>query len=192
MTKKLKIQLVIFAVSILFNVWGILSILTAGMGVNTFLTYMTSLRNWHILVCYVIIVITMAIGIMSSSINAAQLDNKKWNKGLTIGITIYSTILTIPLLLAFICFLTFDRAELSSIGAMGIDAFAEQDFIVSMFGSIAWDFHKIFVEGFGWSEGGLTALYVGGVVMSIIFLAVPIYSAYDSLKKLKKREQEEA
>lgn len=188
MSKKLKIQLSLFAVSVLLNIWGIMSILQSGMNINVGLTYLADLRNWHILVNYVIIVITMAIGIMSISINAGQLDNAKWNRGLTIGITTYSTVLTVPLLLAFICFLGFDREEIAAIGLGGIDAFAKEDFITGMFGSIAWDFHKIFVEGFGWSEGGLTALYVGGVIMSIVFLAFPIYSAWDSLRKLKKRE----
>ncbi len=108
MTKKLKIQLCLFAVSVLLNIWGIMSILQTGMGVNVGLTYLDKIKDFHIIICYVIIVITMAIGIMSISINAGQLDDKKWMKGLTIGVTTYSTVLTIPLLLAFICFAAYN------------------------------------------------------------------------------------
>ena len=182
MNKKLKIQLSIFAVSILLNIWGIMSILQAGMGINTGLAYLDTIKDFHIILCYVIIVITMAIGIMSASINAGQLDNKKWMKGLTIGVTAYSTILTIPLLLAFICFAAYPTN-------VGIEAYGSGlgEFIDGMFGTIAKDLGTIFgpaeLGGAG-SNGLLMTIYVLGILMSIIFLAFPIFSAVLQIKGL--------
>ncbi len=175
MTKKLKIQLALFAVSIVLNIWGIMSILQAGMGVNVGLKYLDSIKDYHIILCYVIIVITMAIGIMSASINAGQLDNKKWMKGLTIGVTAYSTVLTIPLLLAFICFAAYDMGAGPTYGT-GLG-----EFLDGMFGTIAKDLGTIFgpssLGGSG-SNGLLMLIYVLGIIMSIIFLAFPIFSAW--------------
>ena len=182
MDKKLKIQLSIFAVSILLNIWGIMSILQAGMGVNTGLAYLDKIKDFHIILCYVIIVITMAVGIMSASINAGQLDNKKWMKGLTIGVTAYSTVLTIPLLLAFICFAAYPTNVAAEVYGSGLG-----EFIDGMFGTIAKDLGTIFgpesLGGSG-SVGLLMTIYVLGILMSIIFLAFPIFSAVLQIKGL--------
>ena len=180
MTKKLKIQLCLFAVSILLNIWGILSILQVGIGVNVGLSYLDKIKDFHIILCYVIIVVTMAIGIMSISINAGQLDNKKWMKGLTICVTTYSTVLTIPLLLAFICFAAYNmNVDIAAYGS-GLG-----EFIDGMFGTIAHDLGTIFgpkeFGGFG-SKGLLMTVYVLGIIMSIIFLAFPILSGWLQIK----------
>jgi len=180
MTKKLKIQLCLFALSLCLNIWGIMSILQAGLGINTGLKYLDAIKDYHIILCYVIIVITMAIGIMSASINAGQLDNKKWMKGLTIGVTAYSTILTIPLLLAFICFAIYPMNVEASAYGSGLG-----EFLDGMFGTIAKDLGTIFgpgrLGGFG-SEGLLMFIYILGILMSVIFLAFPIFSAWLQIK----------
>ena len=181
MTKKLKIQLCLFAVSVLLNIWGIMSILQTGMGVNVGLTYLDKIKDFHIIICYVIIVVTMAIGIMSISINAGQLDDKKWMKGLTIGVTAYSTVLTVPLLLAFICFAAYPLNAGANYGT-GLG-----EFLDGMFGTIAKDLGTIFgpesLGGHG-SNGLLMTIYVLGILMSIIFLAFPIFSAWLQIKGL--------
>lgn len=193
MSKKLKIQLCIFGISILLNIWGIMSILQTGMGVNVGLAYLDKIKAYHIILNYVIIVITMAIGIMSASINAGQLDNKKWMKGLTIGVTAYSTILTIPLLLAFICFAAYNmNVDIAAYGT-GLG-----EFLDGMFGLIAHDLGTIFgpaeFGGFG-SKGLLMLVYILGILMSIIFLAFPIFSAWLQIKGMtigdlfKKKEE---
>ena len=179
MTKKFKIQLCLFAVSLLLNIWGIMSILQVGMGVNVGLTYLNTIKDYHIILCYVIIVITMAIGIMSASINAGQLDNKKWMKGLTIGVTAYSTILTVPLLLAFICFAAYPLDAGANYGK-GLG-----EFLDGMFGTIAKDLGTIFgpdALGGSGSNGLLMTIYVLGILMSVIFLAFPIFSAWLQIK----------
>ena len=186
MTKKLKIQLSLFVVAILFNIWGILSILQVGIGINVGLTYLDKIKDFHIILCYVIIVITMAIGIMGASINAGQLDNIKVLKGLTIGITTYSTVLTIPLLLAFVCFVVYPtNVDLAAYGS-GLG-----EFIDGMFGTIAKDLGTIFGPkewgGFG-SKGLLITVYILGIIMSIAFLAVPIISAAQAIKNANKKQ----
>lgn len=186
MTKKLKIQLSLFVVAILFNIWGILSILQVGIGINVGLTYLDKIKDFHIILCYVIIVITMAIGIMGASINAGQLDNIKVLKGLTIGITTYSTVLTIPLLLAFVCFVVYPTNVDLAVYGSGLG-----EFIDGMFGTIAKDLGTIFGPkewgGFG-SKGLLITVYVLGIIMSIAFLAVPIISAVQAIKNANKKE----
>ena len=186
MTKKLKIQLSLFVVAILFNIWGILSILQVGIGINVGLTYLDKIKDFHIILCYVIIVITMAIGIMGASINAGQLDNIKMLKGLTIGITTYSTVLTIPLLLAFVCFVVYPTNVDLAVYGSGLG-----EFIDGMFGTIAKDLGTIFGPkewgGFG-SKGLLITVYVLGIIMSIAFLAVPIISAVQAIKNANKKE----
>lgn len=186
MTKKLKIQLSLFVVAILFNIWGILSILQVGIGINVGLTYLDKIKDFHIILCYVIIVITMAIGIMGASINAGQLDNIKVLKGLTIGITTYSTVLTIPLLLAFVCFVVYPTNVDLAVYGSGLG-----EFIDGMFGTIAKDLGTIFGPkewgGFG-SKGLLITMYILGIIMSIAFLAVPIISAVQAIKNANKKE----
>lgn len=186
MTKKLKIQLSLFVVAILFNIWGILSILQVGIGINVGLTYLDKIKDFHIILCYVIIVITMAIGIMGASINAGQLDNIKVLKGLTIGITTYSTVLTIPLLLAFVCFVVYPTNVNLAVYGSGLG-----EFIDGMFGTIAKDLGTIFGPkewgGFG-SKGLLITVYILGIIMSIAFLAVPIISAVQAIKNANKKE----
>ena len=186
MTKKLKIQLSLFVVAILFNIWGILSILQVGIGINVGLTYLDKIKDFHIILCYVIIVITMAIGIMGASINAGQLDNIKVLKGLTIGITTYSTVLTIPLLLAFVCFVVYPTNVDLAVYGSGLG-----EFIDGMFGTISKDLGTIFGPkewgGFG-SKGLLITVYILGIIMSIAFLAVPIISAVQAIKNANKKE----
>ena len=182
MTKKLKIQLCLFALSLVLNIWGIMSILQVGIGVNVGLTYLDKIKDFHIIICYVIIVITMAVGIMSASINAGQLDNKKWMKGLTIGVTAYSTVLTVPLLLAFICFAAYPTNVAQAAYGTGLG-----EFLDGMFGTIAADLGTIFgpaqLGGAG-SKGLLMLIYVLGIIMSIIFLAFPIFSAWLQIKSM--------
>ena len=186
MTKKLKIQLSLFVVAILFNIWGILSILQVGIGINVGLTYLDKIKDFHIILCYVIIVITMAIGIMGASINAGQLYNIIVLKGLTIGITTYRTVLTIPLLLAFVCFVVYPTNVDLAVYGSGLG-----EFIDGMFGTIAKDLGTIFGPkewgGFG-SKGLLITVYVLGIIMSIAFLAVPIISAVQAIKNANKKE----
>lgn len=165
--KRKKIQIICFVVAIIFNIWGILSIAYVNGWVNLgLLSYLDSIN--HILYRYVIIVITMTIGIMTFTLTSATLKGKLM-KSMTVGVTTYSTILTIPLLVSFICFI------LTTSGTVLPAALAE------MFDPIAYDFLDIFK-----SESLVKGLFYGGVVMSIVFIAIPIFSAYLTIKKANK------
>ena len=172
MSKKLKIQISLFAFSILCNIIGISAIcIAAGFAKSIF--YVNWLAGWnHIFFQYVFIVIIMAVGIMSASLNAAQLDNFKLMKGLTIGITAYSTLLTIPLVMAFICF--FFSTPTSTLSP----------FLDDMFGVIGRDIYTLLG-----SQLTLTRImYSVGVVFSLICIGFPIYSCIDSIIKAKNRQ----
>ena len=161
--KKRVIQGVLLAVGIAFNIWGLLTLVqTAGhdAGISVGLTYLDKIP--HIIHKYVIVVITMMIGILSLSNWAAQLSGKKRNV-LSIIFCAYSTILTIPLFLTFI--LCFFRAG----GILDFD----------MVNMIADDMMDIFK-----TPGAYYTIFVLGTLMGAVFLAVPILSTYCTVKNI--------
>lgn len=161
--KKRVIQGVLLAVGIAFNIWGLLTLVqTAGhdAGISVGLTYLDKIP--HIIHKYVIVVITMMIGILSLSNWAAQLSGKKRNV-LSIIFCAYSTILTIPLFLTFI--LCFFRAG----GILDFD----------MVNMIADDMMDIFK-----TPGAYYTIFVLGSLMGAVFLAVPILSTYCTVKNI--------
>lgn len=163
-----KLQLALFIGAIIFNIWGILSIVHVNAWADIGLKYLDAID--HIFFKYVIIVVTMAIGIMSFSITSGTLKGPKM-RPLLIGVTAYSTVLTVPLLMAFICFIiTFAGTTLPA-------------FLDEMFGVIAWDIYDLLGN-----NNTLTYIaYIAGVLMSIVFLGFPILSAYLTLKKADKK-----
>lgn len=161
--KKRVIQGVLLAVGIAFNIWGLLTLVqTAGhdAGISVGLTYLDKIP--HIIHKYVIVVITMMIGILSLSNWAAQLSGKKRNV-LSIIFCAYSTVLTIPLFLTFI--LCFFRAG----GILDFD----------MVNMIADDMMDIFK-----TPGAYYTIFVLGSLMGAVFLAVPILSTYCTVKNI--------
>lgn len=163
------IQISCFVVAILFNIWGILSIMHVNGWVSVgFLSYLDSIG--YILLKYVIIVATMATGIMTFTFTAGTLKGKLM-KRLTVGITVYSTILTLPLLLSFILFIV------TTSGTVLPAALSE------MVDPIANDFVTIFKN-----STLVNVIFIGGVLMSIIFLAFPIFSAITTIKKAQTKQ----
>lgn len=161
--KKRVLQGVLLTVGIVFNIWGLLTLVqTAGhdAGLNVGLTYIDKIP--HIIHKYVIVVITMMIGILSLSNWAAQLTGKKRNV-LSIIFCAYSTILTIPLFLTFI--LCFFRAG----GILDFD----------MVNMICDDLMDIFK-----TPGAYYTIFVLGSLMGAVFLVVPILSTYCTLKNI--------
>lgn len=155
--KKKIIQGVILAVSIALNIWGILSLIqTTGGAVG--LNYLNNLR---LLVRYVIVVITMACGIMLLSYFAGTLPGKAKNI-LSIAVCTYSTILTIPLFLTFVlCFAVASGTP------------------IPMVNEICAEFTDIFHPA-----GVQYLIFFLGSIMGIIFLAVPIISTYCTVKDI--------
>lgn len=161
--KKRILQGVLLTVGIIFNIWGILTLIqTAGhdAGISVGLTYMDGIP--HIIHKYVIVVIMMMIGILSLSNWAAQLEGKRKNV-LSIVFCAYSTILTIPLFLTFVlCFFV----------ASGV-------FSWDMVDMICFDLIDIFG-----TPGAYYTIFALGTLMGAIFLAVPIISTYCTVKNI--------
>lgn len=161
--KKRILQGVLLTVGIIFNIWGILTLIqTAGhdAGISVGLTYMDGIP--HIIHKYVIVVIMMMIGILSLSNWAAQLEGKKKNV-LSIVFCAYSTILTIPLFLTFaLCFFV----------ASGV-------FSWDMVDMICFDLIDIFG-----TPGAYYTIFALGTLMGAVFLAVPIISTYCTVKNI--------
>lgn len=161
--KKRILQGVLLAVGIVFNIWGILTLVqTAGhdAGISVGLTYMDGIP--HIIHKYVIVVILMMIGILSLSNWAAQLTGKKRNV-LSIVFCAYSTILTIPLFLTFVlCFFV----------AGGV-------FSWDMVDMICLDLMDILG-----TPGAYYTIFTLGTLMGAVFLAVPIISTYCTVKNI--------
>lgn len=141
-------------IGIVFNVWGIVSLLqTIGVFDLSMLAYLTQVR---LLYRYVIIIITMIIGIMS--LNAfAGLCKGKMKNVLSITLCTYSTVLTLPLLLSFVMFFLakFGISTVPVVDDMVMPIYEE---LVSIFTTDVWQY----------------VIFTGGVLMSIIFLTVPI------------------
>lgn len=120
----------------------------------------------NVLAKYIVVIITMACGIMLFSNLATLIEADKLRNGLTIFITTFSTVLTVPLVYVFIAI--FPMAARSAMGPVG--KVMSLDKILA--GFIAW---------FG--NGAL--LYVVLVVMlllSIVFISFPLLTGILAVK----------
>lgn len=161
--KKKIMQAVMITVAAGLNVWGLLT-LAQTTGADVGLTYISNIPN--LIARYVIVVITMAAGIMLMSAAAGTFKGKVKNV-FSIALCAYSTILTIPLFFAFI--LCIPIAAGATFPA----------FIDEMVRDICYSFQDIF--GKGWLQ---YLIYVLGTIMGAIFLAVPILSTYFTVKDI--------
>lgn len=156
--KKITLQVIMATVSVILNIWGLLSLLyTIGVLKVPFLSYLDNLR---LLLKYVVIVITMAAGIMLFSQFATTFQGKVKNTLAIINCT-YSTILTLPLFGTFVgCF------------------WAMKGINVPMVSDICREFMDIFK-----STGVQYLIFTLGTIMGIVFLAVPILMTIQTIKK---------
>ena len=158
-TRKKLIQAVMIVVAAGLNIWGILSLLQT-LGTDVGLKYFEAFPN--LVLNYVVVIATMACGIMLMSAAAGTFKGKVKNV-FSIAVCAYSTVMTVPLLLAFILMIPVAMPE----------------FLDSMVGDIVIAF-QIFL-----GEGGVQYLiYCLGILMSIVFLAVPILSTYCTVKEI--------
>lgn len=161
-TKKKIIQSVMITVAAALNVWGILSLLQT-IGTKVGLGYIDKIPN--IIGRYALVIVTMACGIMLMS-TAAGTFNGKVKTVFSITVCAYSTLMTIPLLLSFILMIPV---------AAGSQL---PQFLNDMVGAICDAFKAMA------GNGGQYVIYVLGILMSIIFLAVPILSTYCTVKDI--------
>lgn len=161
-TKKRILQAVLITVSAGIIIWGLLTLLQT-LGTNVGLNYIDKIQN--IIGKYAIVIITMAVGIMTMSYAAGTFKGKV-KTVFSISVCAFSTIMTIPL---FVCFVLMIPV------AAGAKLPA---FLNDMVGAICQAFLALA------GNGGQYVIYVLGILMSIIFLAVPIISTYCTVKDI--------
>lgn len=156
------IDFLILIISLAGTAFGITSLLTVA-GIYDIIPFYKTFD--HILIGYVIVVASMAIGIMSFNLFAAR-RKRPAKTILSLGITTYSTILTIPLVLTFVfCLMAKCKVDLPA---------ELTKFILPIY----LDFMLIFKSD--WSQ---YLVFAGGIVMGLIFIIVPIIMCRKTLKK---------
>lgn len=119
---------------------------------------------------YIIVILTMACGIMLFSNVGITFEDKKLRNGLTIGITVFSTILTVPLVYVFIAIFPYAADPVPFEELNALDAIMRMDRIYE--GFVAW---------FG--DGGLMwAVLAVMLVLSLVFISFPLATGILAVK----------
>lgn len=119
---------------------------------------------------YIIVILTMACGIMLFSNVGITFEDKKLRNGLTIGITVFSTILTVPLVYVFIAIFPYAADPVPFEELNALDAIMRMDRI-----------YEGFVDCFG--NGGLMwAVYAVMLVLSLVFITFPLLTGILAVK----------
>lgn len=159
---KRNIKLTLLFISIVIITIGIMILLTAAELAPVF-KGLYNINN--VLGRYIIVILTMATGIMLFSNISTTIKDKKLRNSLTIAITVFSTILTIPLLYVFIAIFFAEKGIIGPIGEIMM-------------------IEKI-IQGFkSWFGNGniIYVIYVFMLILSIIFITVPLLTGILTLK----------
>lgn len=173
LSKKEKVQIGLFALSFAIIVLGILFLVNAMQEdpANGFFPAYCAMDN--ILAKYIIVIVTMATGIMLFSNVAITLEDKKLRNGLTIGITVFSTILTIPLVYVFVAIMPYAANPLPFEQLNPLDALMRTDRI-----------HQGFVAWFG--DGAFMWVVLAVMlILSLVFITFPILTGVMAVKSEK-------
>lgn len=157
-----RIKLFLLVVSIVLIIFGIMFLLTAAELVPVF-EVLYGIEN--ILGRYIIVILTMASGIMMFSTVAATLEKEGIRNNLTLGITIFSTLLTVPLVYVFVAIFFAERGIIDPVGE------------ILMIANISEGFKAWFGDG-----TFLYIVYAFMLFLSIIFITVPLLTGYLTLK----------
>ena len=134
--KNEKVQIGLLSLACVIIVLGILFLVNAMQEdpADGFFPAFCELDN--ILAKYIIVILTMACGIMLFSNVAVTIEQKKLRNGLTIGITAFSTVLTLPLVYVFVAIFPYaaDPVPFEQLNPM--DAVMRMDRIYE--GFVAW------------------------------------------------------
>lgn len=168
-----KVRSLLFALSIALILLGILFLINAMEAARIFPAFY-DISN--VLAKYIVVIATMAAGIMLFSNLATTIEEDKQRNGLTLFITIFSTVLTLPLVYVFIAI--FPAYAANKIGPVGEIMTLQK--IVD--GFVAW---------FG-SGAFIYVVFVFMLILSLIFLAFPLFTGILTLKgktlKVGKKE----
>lgn len=124
----------------------------------------------NILAKYIIVILTMACGIMLFSNVAVTIEQKKLRNGLTIGITAFSTVLTLPLVYVFVAIFPYAANPVPFEQLNPVDAVMRMDRIYE--GFVAW-----------FRDGGLMwAVLAVMLVLSLVFITFPLLTGILAVK----------
>lgn len=163
-----------YIVAFVAEILGILSIITVGkIGGANILAFHEPLIEISLILAYAVVITFMTIGILTFTNLSARVTDIKWRKKLTIGITVYTFILTLPLLYVFLgCF-----ADPTGAGLGGVIPMVNEEPA-----NVARAFYEL-VDG---NMQALYTIYFFGAVMSLVFLAVPLHDGIKVVKKCNK------
>ena len=168
--KNEKVQIGLFTLAGLIIVLGILFLVNAMQEdpANGFFPAFCEMDN--IIAKYIIVILTMACGIMLFSNVAITVEDRKLRNGLTIGITAFSTVLTVPLVYMFIAIMPYAANPVPFEELNAVDALMRTDRIYE--GFVAW---------FG--DGGLMwAVLAVMLVLSLVFITFPLLTGIMAVK----------
>lgn len=169
--KNEKIQIGLFALSGVIIVLGILFLVNAMQEdpANGFFPAFCEMDN--ILAKYIIVILIMACGIMLFSNVGITVEDRKLRNGLTIGITAFSTVLTVPLVYVFIAIMPYAADPLPFEQLNPVDAIMRTDRIYE--GFVAW---------FG--DGALMwVVLVVMLILSLVFITFPLLTGILAVRK---------
>ena len=162
LSKKEAIQIALITLSVCIVTVGIMFLLTAMEAVIVFKGF-SEIPN--VIAKYAVVIIVMATGIMTFSNVSFLIENDKLRNAMVMGVTIFSTVLTLPLVYVFIAIFP---AQSGLVGPVGE---------IMMLGKIVADFNLLIP-----SVGGLYVIYVLLFFMSIIFISFPLLTGVLALK----------
>lgn len=168
--KNEKVQIGLLALACVIILLGILFLVNAMQEdpANGFFPAFCEMDN--IIAKYIIVILTMACGIMLFSNVAITLEDRKLRNGLTIGITAFSTVLTVPLVYVFIAIMPYAADPVPFEELNALDAVMRTDRIYE--GFVAW---------FG--DGGLMwAVLAVMLVLSLVFITFPLLTGIMAVK----------
>lgn len=168
--KNEKVQAGLLALACVIIVLGILFLVNAMQEdpANGFFPAFCEIDN--LIGKYIIVILTMACGIMLFSNVGITFEDKKLRNGLTIGITVFSTILTVPLVYVFIAIFPYAADPVPFEELNALDAIMRMDRI-----------YEGFVDWFG--DGGLMwAVLAVMLVLSLVFISFPLATGILAVK----------
>ena len=168
--KNEKVQIGLFTLAGLIIVLGILFLVNAMQEdpANGFFPAFCEMDN--IIAKYIVVIITMACGTMLFSNVAITVEDRKLRNGLTIGITAFSTVLTVPLVYVFIAIMPYAANPVPFEELNAVDALMRTDRIYE--GFVAW---------FG--DGGLMwAVLAVMLRLSLVFITFPLLTGIMAVK----------
>ena len=168
--KNEKVQIGLLSLACVIIVLGILFLVNAMQEdpADGFFPAFCELDN--ILAKYIIVILTMACGIMLFSNVAVTIEQKKLRNGLTIGITAFSTVLTLPLVYVFVAVFPYAADPVPFEQLNPVDAVMRMDRIYE--GFVAW-----FGDG-----GFMWAVLAVMLVLSLVFITFPLLTGILAVK----------